>query len=453
MNIFFKSIPKEGRDVFSVLNEFEKDYLPYCSNFGSMKFLWFPDAWNSVAGIWWAIMSDFLQQNLINQSFCSPSATLMEINVINRLRELVGYEVKKIENNLDIWWIITYWWTISNIIWILMARENKFPWSLEKSIKGVWSAYLVVPKGIGHYSVKSAQMLLWLWYNLLEVKTKEYKYDLVELEKVLKENKGNIFWLVAYAWDSRTMSIDNFSDIYDLVKKIDPTIWLHADACHGFSLWYSTSLKNKIVWIEKFDSITGDPHKVFNLPYTISMLLIKNPNNIKKVLTISDLIMNEWLALWQMTPFIGSKSWLSLKLWFFMKNIWLDWWNKLINNRHNVAKCFSNKLKNNGKFVVINNVEINSVMFMYVWKYKWNLENINKINQFIYKSILNEGEYYIHSFPIHDDIGNIEKWAKIYPLRFMSWNPLLDENHLDIFIKYIESIVKKYNLNHEKWIM
>ncbi|MDP2670681.1 MAG: hypothetical protein Q8O99_07450 [bacterium] len=44
-----------------------------------------------MAGIGGAILADFLQQNLINQSFCGPSATFLEINVIRWLREIVGY--------------------------------------------------------------------------------------------------------------------------------------------------------------------------------------------------------------------------------------------------------------------------------------------------------------------------------------------------------------------------
>ena len=47
----------------------------------------------------------------------------------------------------------------------------------------------------------------------------------------------------------------------------DENIWLHADACHGFSLGFSEKHKHKIKGIEKFDSISTDPHKVLDLPY------------------------------------------------------------------------------------------------------------------------------------------------------------------------------------------
>ena len=81
--------------------------------------------------------------------------------------------------------------------------------------------------------------------------------------------------VVAYVGDSRTMSIDNLQEIYNIVKGEDENIWLHADACHGFSLAFSKKLKSKVKGLELFDSISTDPHKVLMIPYTLSALLIK----------------------------------------------------------------------------------------------------------------------------------------------------------------------------------
>ncbi|MEI6711836.1 MAG: hypothetical protein WCK88_06755 [bacterium] len=55
-------------------------------------------------------MKDFLQQNLINQSFCSPSATFVEIAVIRWLREYIGYQNtpdEAIDNIFEVGGIVT----------------------------------------------------------------------------------------------------------------------------------------------------------------------------------------------------------------------------------------------------------------------------------------------------------------------------------------------------------
>lgn len=120
-----RSLNKNGIDLDKLLDDFSEKILPYCTNFSSVNFMGFPDAGNSIAWIWGALMSDFLQQNLINQSFCWPSATFLEINVIRWLREIVWYNNEELVKFDDVGWIITWWWTMSNTVGILLWRENK----------------------------------------------------------------------------------------------------------------------------------------------------------------------------------------------------------------------------------------------------------------------------------------------------------------------------------------
>ncbi len=430
------NLPEEGSAVTDVLEEFENDILPYCTNFSSKKFLGFPDAGNSVGAIGGALMSDFLQQNLINQSFCAPSATFVEIAVIQWLREVVGY--KKVSPK-DIWGvggIITPGGTVSNTVGMLLARENKEPGTLEKGVTDPKSFKVVVPKGIGHYSVKSGQMWVGCGNNLLEVKTNDFRYDLNDLRKVLVENKGKIMAVVAYVGDSRTMTIDNLDAIVDLVKSIDPAIWLHADACHGFSLGFSKEFKHKIKGIEEFDSISTDPHKVMLTPYTMSAFLVKDPGNMDKIKSMSDLIMQEPFAFGQITPFLGSKSWKSLKLWFMMKSFGKKGLDELITNRHKLAVYLSKRLQNDPDFTVLNNVEINSVAFFYTGGKKMSVDALNKLNKTLHTHIINDGEYHLHQFSIPDN-GLFEAGELIYPLRFMCGNPNVDKSNLDDMIEYV----------------
>ena len=116
--------PVNGIELKELLNKVKCEILPYCSNFGNESFMGFPDAGNSIAGISGAILSDFLQQNLINSSFCAPIATYMEIAVIKWFRELLGYKIKPINNIWDVGGVITYGGTGSNATAMLLAREN-----------------------------------------------------------------------------------------------------------------------------------------------------------------------------------------------------------------------------------------------------------------------------------------------------------------------------------------
>ncbi|MGN1222581.1 MAG: pyridoxal phosphate-dependent decarboxylase family protein [Christensenellales bacterium] len=434
-------VPSEGQEINSLINYFAEDIVPYCSNFSSSKFMSFPDAGNSVAGLSGAIFADFLQQNLINSSFCAPIATYMEISVIHWLRKVVGYDSKEINNIWDVGGIITYGGTGSNTTAMMLARENHRLNTMKHGVESPKDYITIIPKGIGHYSIRSASMWLGLGDNIIEVETNNFKYNLEALRETIRQYKGRIMCVVAYVGDSRTMTIDNLEEIYNIVKQEDEHIWLHADACHGFSLGFSNKHKGKIKGIEKFDSISTDPHKVLDLPYCLSALLVKKPEMFKMITSTSDLIMQEDFAFGQITPFIGSKSWVSLKLWFVMKNLGINGIEKMIDNRLEMAQLLKMKIEQDENFVLVNNVDINSVVFMYAPKdIRCDVEKVNNINKKIHDIMAKEGLYHLHQFSLEDNRGVLKQGVILYPLRYMSGNPNINEQDLNSMLEYVKKI-------------
>lgn len=439
-----KPLNENGESLQLLLDQFKQEILPFCTNFSSKRFMGFPDAGNSIGAIGGALLYNFLQQNLINQSFCAPSATFVEGAVIQWLRDVVGYtRPQSIESVWDVGGIITAGGTMSNAVAIMLARENKEPGTMEKGMTNPENFKLVVPKGIGHYSVKSAQMWVGCGHNLIEVETDNFRYNLESLKQTLEEHGDSIMAVVVYVGDSRTMTIENLDAVADLVHSVNKNIWLHADACHGFSLGFSSKLKAKLKGIEKFDSISTDPHKVLLTPYTISALLVKEPQKMKAVTSTSDLIMQEQYAFGQVTPFTGSKAWDSLKLWFMMKNFGTKGLDKLITNRHERALYLAEKLTNDPDFDVLNNVEINSVAFFYTHNGTVkNIEKLNEVSRTIHKRLMAEGKYHLHQFSVPDP-GKYTRGELVYPLRFMCGNPNVKSENLDDMVEYVRMLGKE----------
>lgn len=438
--------PIEGMDLDELIEKFKEEILPYCSNFSTSNFMGFPDAGNSIAGLSGAIFSDLLQQNLINSSFCAPIATYTEIAVIKWLREIIGYSTKKMDNIFDVGGIITYGGTGSNATAMLLSRENHRNNTMSKGVEKPEDYKVIIPKGIGHYSIRSSCMWLGCGDNIVEVPTNNFKYDLDALKNTIRENKGKIMCVVAYVGDSRTMSIENLQEVYNIVKSEDENIWLHADACHGFSLAFSKKLKSKIKGLELFDSISTDPHKVLMIPYTLSALLIKDPEKIKMISSTSDLIMQEPFAFGQVTPFIGSKSWISLKAWFVMKNLGIEGIGNIIEKRCEMANFLGEKINKSNDFILLNDININSVMFMYVGdktNIKYSIDELNRINKNIKNVIDEEKVYYLHQFSIPDNLGKLKKDSIIYPLRYMSGNDNIQKEDIKKMLSYIRKIAKK----------
>lgn len=440
-------LPLDESNTETILKEFSNKILPYCTNFSSEKFMGFPDAGNSISGITGAIVSDFMQQNLINSSFCAPIATFTEIAVINWLREIIGYNIKQINNIWDVGGIITYGGTGSNTTAMLLARENFNNNTMVNGVHNPQNYKIIIPKDIGHYSIRSASMWIGCGDNIIEVDTIDFKYDLNKLRKVLEDNKGQVMCVVAYVGDSRTMTIDNLKEIYRIVKEVDSNIWLHADACHGFSLAFSDKLKHKIEGLNLFDSISTDPHKVLAVPYCISTLLVKEPDKMKLITSTSDLIMKEDFACGQITPFIGSKSWVSLKLWFAIKSFGIKGYGKLIEQRCEMANYLKQRIIQSKEFIVLNDVNINSVVFMYVEDKEKikniSIEKLNSLNLSIYNKLVDEGEYYLHKFTIPDNKGMIKKNEIVISLRYMSGNDNITTKDIDEMLGHIKKLAKE----------
>jgi L-2,4-diaminobutyrate decarboxylase len=206
---------------------------------------------------------------------------------------------------------------------------------------------------------------------------------------------------------------------------------------------FSSKLRQKIKGIEQFDSVTTDPHKVMVTPYVISALLVKDPSKMKTITSKSDLIMQEQFAFGQVTPFLGSKAWNSLKLWFVMKNLGKTGLGKMIEHRHSLAKYLETKLRKDKDFKVLNKVQINSVAFMYTKDIpRDNLEMLNQVNKKIHDTILERGDFHLHQFSVPDS-GIFQKDFLLFPLRYMSGNPNLTERDIDRMVEYVRKIGKE----------
>lgn len=190
------------------------------------------------------------------------------------------------------------------------------------------------------------------------------------------------------------------------------------------------------------------------VPYTLSTLLVKDPQKMKTITSLSDLIMQEQYAFGQITPFLGSKEWKSLKLWFMMKNFGRKGLDELITKRHELAQYLAEKLDQDKDFSVLNKLEINSVAFFYTNGGKLHeVKNINEVSKTIHSRVMQEGRYHIHQFSIPDR-GLFKKGEIVYPLRFMCGNPNVTQKDIDEMVEYIrelgKSIISKDNKLDEK---
>jgi L-2,4-diaminobutyrate decarboxylase len=286
-----------------------------------------------------------------------------------------------------------------------------------------------------------------------KVKTKNFSLDLASLENQLKESKkkgDQILSVVLNAGDSRTLTIDPLREAIEIVRSIEPLAWVHVDACHGGQLLFSHKHKERIRGIELADSISLDPHKVFNLPYTLSYFLFKDPRENEGFWTSSSLITSDPWALGQLTPNIGSKTWSTLKFYLLLEHLGAQQLGTVIDNRIAMAHKFRAIVGRNPCFKLLtNHSDLNSVPFFYVGSDQTDSIQsesfLYALNEKIYKNMLRQGDFYLHGFPIRDDCNTLGcgREQRVFVLRYMCGNPTITEEDLETLMTKLCAVAEE----------
>jgi L-2,4-diaminobutyrate decarboxylase len=396
-----QEMPECGTGLEDLIEELDHAILGEGMNFASMGYLGFPDAANSIAAIIASIASDIFPQNLINSKRWAPTATYIEIATVNWLRSILGFEVDwSAKSAIDCSGFATTGGVLSNAIALLVARENLCPGFGQDNHSRALD--VIIPESIDHYSIRTSAR--WLGFGESHIRraaVRHYCYHQASLEALLQENKnsdrGSI--VVAYAGDSRTQTIDDLSGLADLCERHGA--WLHIDACHGFQLAFSSKLAPRLKGIERAHSVTADPHKVLWVPHSLSYVLFRKPDYLRPIAGASDLVTTEEMSLGAITPFIGTKRFDSLKLWFLVKHLGRSGIASLIEQRHQLALEFADYLTHQPDFLVLNDrIDINGVTFLHLGRRKsiadyannpQSILELNRFNLFIHDTLLNEG--------------------------------------------------------------
>ncbi|MDD2505330.1 MAG: pyridoxal-dependent decarboxylase [Bacilli bacterium] len=393
---------KKIENTFKILKKIGR----YSIAQSDLNYLAFPDSGNSLIAMMGALYSKFLNQNLIGFDRSAPVATFIEIQLIEWLRELIGYNtksLKKINCLADVGGMFTTGGHMSNHVGILAALNKKFPEIKENGLSNLkFSPVILLSKKISHYSIDSAAHHLGIGKeNIIDIPiTGDYTTDYNVIEKILKKLPKNKkpFMVVSVAGNTRTSNIDNLSKINNLCKKHN--LWHHIDACHGGSLLFSDKLKSKYLQnIEQADSVTIDPHKGLFVPYSSSYILFKE----RSVLTMFSRYQEDCFngSVWDLgfiTPFYGSRGFDSLSLWLFIKIMGKKSIGEIIESRFKIVKFAEKIMKENQDFITLNEIDIYRMAFVFCPDYiqKYITLNSGKINKNIVKKLKSLIDKYSH---------------------------------------------------------
>ncbi len=229
--------------------------------------------------------------NATNQSMDSwdqsPAGSLMEVQLIDWLRQKVGYGSGQAG-------VFTSGGTQSNLMGVLLARDwciaknyqnsDGQPWSVQRD--GIPADAMQKVKVIcsenAHFSVQKNMAMMGMGFqSVVTVPVNDNaQIDIAALEKTMQalQDDGKIVTcVVATAGTTDAGAIDDLKAVRALTDKF--SAWMHIDAAWGGALLLSNEYRDMLDGIELSDSVTLDFHKHFFQSISCGAFLLKDEQN------------------------------------------------------------------------------------------------------------------------------------------------------------------------------
>lgn len=229
--------------------------------------------------------------NATNQSMDSwdqsPAGSLMEVQLIDWLRQKVGYGSGQAG-------VFTSGGTQSNLMGVLLARDwciaknyqnaDGQPWSVQRD--GIPADAMQKVKVIcsenAHFSVQKNMAMMGMGFqSVVTVPVNDNaQIDITALEQTMQalHDDGKIVaCVVATAGTTDAGAIDDLKAVRALTDKFGA--WMHIDAAWGGALLLSNDYRDMLDGIELSDSVTLDFHKHFFQSISCGAFLLKDEQN------------------------------------------------------------------------------------------------------------------------------------------------------------------------------
>lgn len=312
--------------------------------------------------------------NATNQSMDSwdqsPSATIIEMKLIEWLRTRAGYQPGDAG-------VFTSGGTQSNLMGLMLARDAFFARQghsvQQDGLPGNLKKVKVLCSDNAHFSVQKNMALLGMGYqSVTRVKTDRFaRMDMQDLaEKIAQASaRGDqIMAIVATAGTTDAGAIDPLHTIAALAA--EHQIWVHVDAAWGGALLLSDKYRHYLEGIELMDSITLDFHKQFFQTISCGAFLLKEARHYE-LMRYQAAYLNSEFDEAQGVPNLVSKSlqttrrFDALKLWMGLEALGQQQYAEIIDHGITLAQQVAHYIQEQPLLELVMQPQLASVLFRY----------------------------------------------------------------------------------------
>jgi len=312
--------------------------------------------------------------NATNQSMDSwdqsPSATIIEVKLIEWLRTQVGYQPGDAG-------VFTSGGTQSNLMGLMLARDAFFArqgHSIQQDgLIGDLRKIKVLCSENAHFSVQKNMALMGLGYQSVTlVKTDEFaRMDVNDLAAKVAQAQANgeqILAIVATAGTTDAGAIDPLREIAELAAQHQ--IWVHVDAAWGGALLLSEKYRHYLDGLELVDSVTLDFHKQFFQTISCGAFLLKEARHYE-LMRYQAAYLNSEFDEEQGVPNLVSKSlqttrrFDALKLWMGLEALGQKQYAEIIDCGVTLAQHVAQYVTEQASLELVMKPQLASVLFRY----------------------------------------------------------------------------------------
>ena len=327
--------------------------------------------------------------------------------------------------------------TVGNLTAILAARA---------AVSDIWNKgngdqkFAILVSAESHYSIDRAVRILGMGEDsVFKIPVNNnFQINSESLEEVYQKAMGEnrkVICLIGCSCTTATGSYDDLTFLGNFCQ--DKKIWFHVDGAHGGPVIYSEKYKSLVKGIEMADSVIIDFHKMMMTPSLSTALIFKR--NSQSFQTFSqhaeylwrDEDHHDWYNS-GMRTLECTKSMSILNVYTLFKMYGEKIFEENVNVLFGLAKSFAELLEKSGDFELPILPQSNIVCFRYIPQGF----NNNKLNIFIRKELVKDGQFYIVQATLNNTIY----------LRVSLMNPLTGVEELEQLI----TLIKKIAINYEE---
>lgn len=346
-----------------------------------------------------AVCAEYLVAHFNPQLASTASARYaieIEKQIISYFGQKCGYDKNMVEGTF------CSGGTESNMTAVLSALQIKYPAFFQNGLQGLEGTLTVYTSSETHHSFKKILPLLGLGKALRVVAVDEsFQFSISKLKEMIiydKSHGDHPLMVVGTLGTTSAGTIDPLLELASTAHQFN--LYFHVDAAYGGGAILLPELENKLVGIEKADSITIDAHKWFAVPMTSALFINRHPHLLFRIFNMGETpYMPQEKR--KSEPYLESLSWSrrfnGLKLYMSLLVLGEEGYRKLFRHSMMLANFFRDLLSKKEGWIILNKTPLPIVLFR-----PSKLISFEEIEKFVQK-INSKGECWITTTKIGQD--------------------------------------------------